>query len=81
MSDLDKAAEAQEKTFFDENNMLRGGQVFSSAEARMASVHARQDLVLVVSLLSVIARRSRLIMWALFSIVALLGWRFLVVGA
>jgi hypothetical protein len=82
----DLAADLQRMGRSTEEDQLRLGVDYSEQHVRLATVHARQDLVLVVSYLSAIAKDVRRIQqWiatlgllaliTLFVLVILPGWR------
>jgi len=87
MGDIDKsAADLQRMGRFTEGEQIKQGVDYSEQAVRMATVHTREDMVLVVSYLSGIAKDVRKIQqWvsalgilALVTIIALFiipGWR------
>jgi hypothetical protein len=87
MEDIDKvAADLQRLGRFTESEQREQGIDYSDQAVRMATVHTREDMVLVVSYLSGIAKDVRKIrQWisalgvlalvALFALVIIPGWR------
>ena len=60
MQNIDKlAADLQRSGRFTENEQLESGVDYSEQAVRMATVHAREDMVLVVSYMSGIAKDVR----------------------
>jgi hypothetical protein len=69
-------AEALQQSVIDgDNEQLRMGVDYPDEHVRLATVHTRQDLVLVVSYLASLNRRAKYIQWLLAAVVIMLLWR------
>jgi hypothetical protein len=87
VDDIDKiAGELQRMGRLTEGDQLERGMDYSDEAVRMATVHTREDIILVVSYLSSIAKDVRkvrqwisalgiLALVALFALVIIPGWR------